>query len=169
MRGQLHTTWVVERLAALGKRHQELAEAVELSPSKLSRTLRGDRRLQVHEMFALCSFLQISVEEAAQKFMGDDPLKSATSDSAEPSEAAADSLGSVSEALIEKVALYVLRANEQFGDPQSSAQLASTIAKFCTDFEGDTDDFAVFEQQLEEAIRTAVRYTPKPSAGSDDV
>lgn len=114
-------------------------------------------------MFELCGFLQVSVEEAAQRFMGEEASQT---DPMTP-EAAGGSVA-VTEAMIEKVARYVLSANEQYGDPQSSAQLASTIAKFCTDFQGDTADFAAFERQLEDAIRTAVRYTPKPSVGSDE-
>lgn len=164
MNGKLRTEWVVERLQELGRRHADLAEAVGLSPSKLSRTLGGDRRLQVHEMLSLCNFLQVTVEEAVQRFMGEDaPVDSGGTPQPDANRAAA-----LSEALIEKVALYALRANDQFGGPQSSAQLASTIAKFCTDFQGDTADFTEFERQLEEAIRTAVRFTPKPSLGAED-
>lgn len=163
MPGKLRTEWVVSRLEALGRKHSELALAVGLSPSKMSRTLRGDRRLQVHEMFALCEFLQIPVEEAVHLFMHDGESGGEAPQTAQQAGAVA-----LSEEWIEKVALYALRANAQFGTPQSSAQLASTIAKFCTDFQGDAKDFENFERQLEDSIRTAVRFTPKPSIGAED-
>lgn len=164
MRGTLNTAWVVESLSDLGKQQQELARAVGLSPSKLSRTLRGDRRLQVHEMFALCDFLQISVGEAQHRLLGESAPTAEVAAPVEEINATADL-----EELIETVARCVLEANEKYGDPQSPAQLASTIAKFATDFKVDPKDFPSFEQRLEEAIRTAVRYTPKPRLGGDDV
>jgi transcriptional regulator with XRE-family HTH domain len=163
MQGKLRTEWIVDRLRELGKRHVDLARAMGLSQSKLSRTLRGDRRLQVPEMLALCEFLEVPIESAAHLCMGNETEIEA-SDGASQSAAQP----ALSGPLIEKIALYVLKANAQFGAPQSSAQLASTIAQFCMTFQGDPENYEEFERQLEEAITTAVRFTPKPSVGVED-
>lgn len=162
MQGKLRTDWIVERLEQLGKRHVDLAQAVGLSPSKLSRTLHGERRLQVAELIALCSFLEVPVEDAAELILGNEAA-------VEPRLPATQAPPPVLPSrLIERIALYVLQANAQYGGPQSTEQLASTIAQFCTTFEGDPENYAEFERRLEEAIKTAVRFTPRPSVEVED-
>lgn len=149
------TDWIPARLEEVGKRQSDLAQAMGITPSKLSKTLSGQRKLQLQELRPMCECLRLRIEDAMELFEG-------RTDKAPPMVAEGPS-----ERLVERVVLYVLTANEQFGSRQTNAQLASTIAQFSMNFRGDPKNFELFERQLRDAITTAVQFTPKPSIGVD--
>jgi len=55
----MEQTWIAERLAELGKKKTELAQALTLPPTRISEILRGRRDVHVAEILPLARFLEM--------------------------------------------------------------------------------------------------------------
>ncbi|WP_337997168.1 helix-turn-helix transcriptional regulator [Oleispirillum naphthae] len=55
----MEQTWIAERLAELGKKKTELAQALGLPPTRISEILRGRRDVHVAELLPLARFLEM--------------------------------------------------------------------------------------------------------------
>ncbi len=51
--------WIAERLAEIGKKKSELAQALGLPPTRISEILRGRRDIHVSEVLPLARFLDM--------------------------------------------------------------------------------------------------------------
>lgn len=51
--------WIAERLADLGKKKAELAQALGLPPTRVSEILRGRRDIHISELLPLARFLEM--------------------------------------------------------------------------------------------------------------
>lgn len=55
----MEQTWIADRLAELGKKKTELAQALGLPPTRISEILRGRRDVHVAELLPLARFLEM--------------------------------------------------------------------------------------------------------------
>lgn len=55
----MEQNWIADRLAELGKKKSELAQALELPPTRISEILRGRRDVHVSELLPLARCLEM--------------------------------------------------------------------------------------------------------------
>lgn len=55
----MEQNWIADRLAELGKKKSELAQALDLPPTRISEILRGRREVHVSELLPLARCLEM--------------------------------------------------------------------------------------------------------------